>query len=422
MVTWGDGSRTAAPTLVLVAPHFGHPGHLGAVRTERFQRWAVEDGFRVSVVRAGSRDACERRPWGPVVTVRDPLGFYRGAAESGGVPSKPRKPSPLRRALAYRALVPDPLVVWGWRVLRSRLVRTLEDRVDWVLSSSPPESSHVLAQRLAARWRADHLVDMRDGWLDEPMIPLLDTSQVQRWRHRRLERRVLAGARTILVTSEHWRRMLLRRCALVPERVAVVTNAYPTDFPPVDEGRRDPRRRLRLLYAGKVYSSRPERSVADLMKPLVEGCARCPVRGRVEFYGNLLDCEAAEILEYRTPLAENGWKTEVRPPLPRPALLERLVEADGLLVLSASVASIPAKLFDALPAKRPILAVAPSTSAVADVASGVDHVHLHHLGEPAGAAIQAFFDDCVRGEPVRHIPPAYSEAAVRSAFLKALAF
>lgn len=43
-----------------------------------------------------------------------------------------------------------------------------------VISSSPPESTHIGSVRLADALDAKLLVYLRDGWLDEPLKPYLN--------------------------------------------------------------------------------------------------------------------------------------------------------------------------------------------------------------------------------------------------------
>jgi len=408
---------------VIPAPYWGQPGHLGWTRVSRFVRWLGEAGVGSVVARAGSTDRVDDAEFGEIVTVRDPLGFYRDLPE-GGAAIPLRRKSRLRRTIAYLLLVPDPLVPWSRRAARHPLVLDRARGAELVLASSPPESAHVAAAALATRLQARLVVDLRDGWLDEPMIPLLEGSRLQRARHRRIERRILRRAERIFVTSGHWRSLLCGRLPFTSAKTTVLTNACPRaeelHSKNVD---RPPGRPLTLLYTGKISSSRPERRVAQLMSPLLAGLgANAPAVGRLVFVGNLDGDEQAELEAWRDSLAALGWTLEIRRPVPRDAALRLVGSADGLLLLSSSMASLPAKLFDYLPSGRPILVVAPEGSAIAEVVEGLPQVvPVSESGSLATAAVRGFLSRCQERDPEWAVPESLSEEHVRAVFLRALA-
>ena len=244
------------PRAVLVAPYWGQPGHVGVYRAERMARWLAQRGMEVVVVRAGGCDATVSEPWGSIITVRDPLGLYPDASDRSAAAASPRQPSRLRRAAAMLLFVPDPTIVWARRAARDRRVLAAARGAAVVLGSSPPESAHVASSRIAAAGGAALIVDLRDGWLDEPLRRELR----HRWRRAlegRIERRIVAQAREIFVTSETWARLLAARYPVAAGRITVLTNGYP----PADYPRRSPApaaggpRPMVLLHAGRFSGS-----------------------------------------------------------------------------------------------------------------------------------------------------------------------
>ena len=409
------------PKVVIPAPYWGQPGHLGWVRVERFVRWLGAAGFEVVVVRAGSRDRSAQRRWGTEITVRDPIGFFTDLPQGSVEAIPPRPKNLLRRYLAYVLLVPDPVVAWARRAASRPSVREAIRGADWVLASSPPESAHVAAYRLAGSEGARLLVDLRDGWLDEPTLPLVPASRVQTARHRRLEARILQRAERIVVTSEGWRRLLTERLPWTAERVTVLTNAYP-ELPPSAAGgpraSEDRDRRLMLLYAGKLFSSRSERRIEHLLEPIERGIRRSSNRGRLLFVGNLDVDERHQLGAWGERLTGSGWTVEVRPPVSRNEALQLMASADGLLLLSSSSASIPAKLFDYLAVQRPILAVAPRGSAVWEIGVDLPQVTLVALGDTGSTSpCRDFVEHCRVSDVGYDLPADFSEEHLRTRFL-----
>ena len=408
--------------VVIPAPYWGQPGHLGWTRVARFVRWLADEGVASIVARAGSSDRSEKTDFGEIVTVRDPIGFYRDRPPGGAaIPLRHR--SRLRRTLAYLLLVPDPLVAWSRRAAHHPLLLDRAQGAELVLASSPPESVHVAAATLATRLGSRLAVDLRDGWLDEPMIPLLGSSGLQRARHRRLERRILGRAQRVFVSSGHWQRLLCGRLPFVAARTTVLTNVCPhSELFGTGDVRREFGRPLTLLHAGKISSSRPERRIEQLMSPLLAGLrAEAQAVGRVVFVGNL-DRDERTCLEGLTgALIALGWTLEVRPAVPRVEALRLIGSADGMLLLSSSMASLPAKLFDYLPSGRPILMVAPEGSAVWEVAEELPQaVPVSGGGSHAIVAVRSFLARCQEPDPEWAVPESFSEDYVRAVFLGAL--
>jgi hypothetical protein len=229
-----------------------------------------------------------------------------------------------------------------------------------ILSSSPPESAHVAAGELSRQLCIPHVVDLRDGWLDEPLKPILRNSRVRRWLEGRLEKALLGSAASIFVTSDVWRELLCERMPLLTPKVTVLTNGYPRELEraaerparPVSAGKG-----LELVHAGQFSGSRSSQHPNLLLQPLLDGIRQSVTRGAIRLVGSLTQTDRDCVKRFEGPFEDIGWTIECRQPIPRRELLDTLVASDGLLLLSASKAAIPSKLFEYIAARRPILAI-----------------------------------------------------------------
>lgn len=418
---------SAPRAALIVAPFWRQQGHVGVYRVDRFVRWLASAGVKVHVVCGGDADGLRETPWGSEITVRDRLGLYRSAAPSASRSSPaptPRRPNLLRRRIAHSIFVPDPSIGWALRAARHELVRCHDGKVSWVISTSPPESSHLAAYIISRRSGARLAVDMRDGWLDEPLREVLLRPGVRRSLEARLERRILTHASSIFVTSQIWWELLAERIDGVSQKTTTLTNGYPSallDRPPVAP--RATMGELLLLHAGRFSGSHQLRSVATLLRALHAAFGADPaVRGTVSLLGQLETDDLASAAEWQERLGEVGWQLRVEPPLPRAALFERYREADGLLLLSASRAAVPSKLFEYIPTRRPILAISPEGSAVRLLAADLPQLFVTSGGVNGldRAAVASFVRASAQSQVEAAIPAEFGEASLSAEFLKAL--
>lgn len=403
---------------VIFAPFWRQDGHVGNNRMDRYVRWLAADGYHVVMIRAGSAKGLRNESWGTEITVRDPMGLYRDASPICVRPVV-RKPNKLRRTLAYWLFNPDPSVVWAHAAARNPTVLEAAADAAFILSSNPPESAHVGAWMLSRRLGLPHIVDMRDGWLDEPLRPLLYTSAFRRWQEGRLEARILRNADAIQVTSDGWQELLCRRLPDLANKVNVLTNGYPLCTPKmamVGKVRKDAG--LVLVHAGRFLGSRLTQSPDLILQPLLEGIKQNTSQGTIKLIGSLSEEELKIIGGIIDSFANQGWCIECPGSLPRQELLELLPQADGLLLLSASYAAIPSKLFEYIPTGIPILVVTDRNSAVWRICEQLPQASLLEIREQSNnLATQRFFRSISNTALQSSRPNQYAEDFLSRIFL-----
>lgn len=408
--------------IIIIAPFWGNPSHVGVYRVDRFVRWLSSVGIEIILVRAGIKDHAVKTAWGLEITVRDPLGLYRGVSGDNSIVGPPRKPNRLRRNLAYILFNPDPTVVWAKRAARNAEVIKHSQDVRWMLSSSPPESTHVASYLLARRLNLELIIDMRDGWLDEPLKPLLKKSCVRRWLEGRMEKRILNFASRIFVTSEVWKELLQNRMPSVAERITVLTNAYPDIL--LLSAKWDSERdsnHLTLLHTGRFTGSRLSQRISHLLSPLFEGIKKSPFTGKIVLLGQLTGEDLLEADAWKERFSSFNWNIEIRNAVPRAKIFSIMEEADGLLMLSASNAALPSKFFEYIPIGKPILAATLRDSAVWKMSENIPQVVAvdYENSDRASTAKRAsiFLNLCRQKKIEIKIPEKYSENYLQNVFL-----
>ena len=408
---------------LIIAPFWRQPGHVGVYRIDRFIRWLSAVGVEIVLIRAGSNNEVTKTNWGTEITIKDPLKMFPDPKPGATFPISNRKPNRFRRQLSLVVFNPDPTVLWSRRIVSHNLVLKHSSGVNWVLSSSPPESAHLAASVLAKRLNAQLIIDMRDGWLDEPCKPLLCTSRIQRWREGRLEGKILRQAHRIFVTSSVWKELLTARLHIVEDKVIVLTNGCPiiNRTEKSEQAALNGNEKLTLIHAGRFTGSRHTQKVKCLLEPLYSEIKKLTIHGRVILIGSLEREDLNEIDCWRRLYNERNWNLELRSQVSREALFPLLAKANGLLLLSISNAAIPSKLFEYLVVKKPILAITPHNSSVWRICESNSSMYgFDPQMTDSDRRIGGFLNACQRKEHQFIIPEKFCESSLANIFLNEL--
>jgi len=237
---------------------------------------------------------------------------------------------------------PDSHVFW-LPFAFARGVRLLLTRdIDVVYSSSPPHSSHIVAAVLALCFRKPHVVDLRDPWIG--------ADRIKGW--------ILRRAAAVTVVSPDEPAELAALCpGMDARRISVITNGYdPDDFDAVGQGAGVDSTVITLTHAGTIYRETGEELFVALARLLDARPALHTVL-RVNLIGDIDPAHQAAVRALEATGAVRALGC-----LGHRETLQHLVRSDALLVLArggtAGRSHIPAKVFEYLFARRPILAVA----------------------------------------------------------------
>jgi glycosyltransferase involved in cell wall biosynthesis len=397
---------------ILIFAYFFPPlGGAGVQRIAKFARYLPDEGWRPTVVTVRARDYWmddpsledEMGPGVSIVRTRSLTGLsllrrlLPARAGVGGVRGSGRAIRALR-GLASWACIPDSYVGWVPFAVREgeRLLRT--GSYDRILTTSSPDSAHLIGLTLAERHGVPWVADFRDPWVRR--LSFRPPTALHRRRQEALERKVLERASLVTVTSEATREDYLgRHPDLPPGRIEVVTNGFDEhDFDgiapqPITNDM------FTVLHAGQLN---PERPAAPFLEGLALFLTRNPearLRTRVTFLGPHYagDREAALRLGVDGIVAFDSGRPHretVRELLRSHILLlmEQDSERGGLI--------LPGKVFEYLRARRPILGLLPPGAAwdlIASLGAGI----CCRTGdrEACASALERFFSDWRRGGP-----------------------
>lgn len=258
-------------------------------------------------------------------------------------------------ALLTKVFVPEMYVVTWLPALAVAVRRLLRSSTfDCLVTSSPPESAHLVGLLLGRR-RPAWIADFRDGWLYEPWRDSLPT-RLQRALDARLERLVVSSAEVAVAATEPIARDLTDRLGA---QATWVPNGWDPDSV-VGDGAELVRRgdaHVVLVYTGGLAGPRgrdPNPLFLALQQSRADG-----LRLRLVHAGHVT-------VEERALIARAGATDLVQHTgmLDRQQALALQRSADALVLLtSRSASEATGKLFEYLAAGRPIIALAEANEA-----------------------------------------------------------
>jgi glycosyltransferase involved in cell wall biosynthesis len=286
----------------------------------------------------------------------------------------------LRRHAGHLRRFPDAHLGWlpfaVWAGLR------LAPRVDVLYSSSGPFTSHLVGLVLQVLTGRPWVAELRDGWYrwNRAIFPDYPAwrGPLEAW----LEGQVIRRATRVVCVTERMADAFRCQYADLPAgHFSVVPNGFdprakvgsdpghglgPADGSNVahTDGRRA--EAFTVLHAGALYYGRSIRPFLDAAARLVQEDADFARMFRLDLVGSLDQTARAEV--DGSPL---GRQVVCDGQLDHPSTLARERTADLLLLVANTTpgaqATVPGKLFEYLASGRPVLAIAPSRSATADV-------------------------------------------------------
>jgi len=344
--------------LLLISYFFPPHGGGGVMRAVETVRLLSRRGWEITVL-AGPEDGWWVRDDSLLERIPDPVKVIRpgqsglasmfGALRGGGG----RNEGGVRLLKRLAAWLPVVDGYSGWSRAAVRAALELDWRPDWIVSSSPPESSHLAAKKLSAALGCRWAADFRDPWTEA--IYRRQPTALHRMYQLARERRVIANAGLVISTTGETSKNFSGRYPELPrEKFVCVPNGYDPDEFASFGGERPRRLPLRLIHAGNLSLDRD-------ISPLLEAIARVNRDGvlcRLELAGQV----AAGTIDRLRNLRLEGAVT-ISGYVPRPKLLERLAASHAGVIVEAfrpgAELVVPGKLYDYFGASLPTLALAP---------------------------------------------------------------
>ncbi len=319
-----------------------------------------------------ARDALQRL-WG----TRLRSGRRDETRASGGHPatlrpraSRPRLLDAVRRGADSIFEFPDKQIGWlipavwaAYRLLR-------RERIGLVLTSSPPRSTALVGLVLSYLRPITLVTDFRDPWFHGLVQNGDGRTALSDRLGPVLERRILARSAKVITTTEHHRSLLaLVHQSTREDALYVMPNGFDADDFGLPDGRNDIGQRsstFTVSYLGTFYHGRDPSNFLQAVSELLRD-GELPRDGvQINFIGEVRHVEQRPLEEI---IREHGLTGQVRvlDSVSHAEALRWMRRSDVLLLYATNqYCSVPAKTFEYLGARRPMLCL-DSAGATADL-------------------------------------------------------
>jgi len=280
-------------------------------------------------------------------------------------------------------LFPDEHVGWIRGAFAKGLQRMKRGDIGAVISTSPPESTHIVAARLRRSTDVPWIADFRDPW---GFSHLRDPTPMN-YLHRIVEGRTIRRADALVTVTRPWAE---RFRALYPSlRVHSIPNGSEEELPSASCSP-DPSV-FRLVYTGKLDLR--QQSPGIVFDAVATACAGGHIDGdrlRIAFHCYGTPEQAVREAAARSGL---GTKFEWAGPLSSAKSLAVQRTADVLLIFGwqRDPGCVPAKLFDYLGSGRRILLVGRTDSEVASILRACGRVEAVESAEACRETLTRWF-------------------------------
>jgi len=336
--------------ILFIAYHFPpQAGSSGVLRTLKFVRYLTDHGWHPTVLSVAPR-VYDRRNSSLVSQIPDNVQVLRPFCLN-----TKKDLSVGRRYPGWLAL-PDRWISWVFSGVPAGLNAIRKRRISVLFSTYPIVTAIVIGLVLKKITKLPWVVDFRDS-MTEPDYPRdKRTRRVRQW----VERQAVAAADRILFTTTSTRKMYLERYTQLKEgNCIVIRNGYDEDdFSDVDFSgtKACPSRPLRLLHLGLLYpEERDPRVFFSVLSDLKK-------RGVISSSSVTIDLRASGSENYYTQMLKDKNIDDIvhlLPALPYHDALKDAANSDALMIFQDKSCDhqIPAKLYEYLRLRKPILAL-----------------------------------------------------------------
>ena len=256
--------------------------------------------------------------------------------------------------------IPDPKIFWVNSSVKFLHQYLKENKVEVVISTGPPHSMHLIAQKLKQKTNIKWIADFRDPWSNLYYNEEFRQLSFAKKKNEKLENSVFKNADCILTVSNSLKKEFDQKAT----RVEVITNGFDDEVVTntlitLDE-------KFSISYIGLLPKQSNPKLLFKVLSTLCAEDTDFKANLKLNFIGDISEDVKQEIINYN--LLEN---TNFIGYVSHKEAIAYQRKAQVLLLLIPNVTKsegiLTGKLFEYLTAKRPILAMGPETGDLSEI-------------------------------------------------------
>ena len=256
--------------------------------------------------------------------------------------------------------IPDPKLFWVKPSVKY-LQKYLDlNKIDTIISTGPPHSMHLIANKLRQKNNIKWIADFRDPWSDLYYNKDFNQLSFVKNKNKKLEEAVLKNADCVLTVSNS----LKEEFSKTTNRVEVITNGFDDEV--ITENNIIKDTKFTISYIGLLPKQSNPRVLFKVLKELCSRNKDFKNDLKLNFIGDISD-------EVKTEISNNqlNENTNFVGYVNHNKAIEYQKKAQVLLLLIPNIEKskgiLTGKLFEYLTAKRPILAIGPEEGDLSEI-------------------------------------------------------
>ncbi len=307
--------------------------------------------------------------------------FKKKRSFKQGVVSEKSRGSLVEKMISWvrgNFFIPDPRISWVKPSINylERIIR--EENISVIATTGPPHSMHLIGLGLKKNHNIPWIVDFRDPWSDWDMLDLFYLTKKARKIHEKMEEKVIQGADKVIAVSNAWSENLVLKFG---KEVQVITNGY--DLDDFRNFKREQVKEFRLLHAGLLNSFRNCAMLWEVLEEILKENLQFRETFQLVLAGNVTDEITAQIGAYKWlagRMINLGY-------IGHEQLMSEYSKSSALLLLQNvtrnSDGHIPAKFFEYLATRIPIIAIGNPQSDLAELLKAYNVLEICLPEDPA---------------------------------------
>ena len=309
-----------------------------------------------------------------------------------------KKPSFMNRLSKWiraNLFIPDARVGWKLFAVKEGVRIVKEENIDLIFSTSPPQSTQLIARNIALRTDTPWFADFRDPWTDLFTLKELPRNSFVKWIDKYFEASVLSRADVVSTVSRGLIDLFVSKTE--SPKYVELPNGY--DSPDFEGIEKHPSEKFRILYVGYIDKSQVP---YNFFKALSELSDEMLNQVDVQFYGKCHQAVYSEVerLGIQHCITFNGY-------VPHSKSVQLMKNAELLLLIIPDVENnkgiLTGKLFEYLAAQNYILGFGPEQGDAATIIESTNSGKLFDYQKEVSGHIIDLFEKWKRKEPLSEI-------------------